>query len=99
MVGDFELQRQVICALNTVLYEQLNYTGNECDFYNPLNSYIHQVRRCIQYNWPACVPVALLPSQFVLPVRGFLQMTMSVWAQKIYFLSIQYVHIVASPVF
>ncbi|XP_012671296.1 F-box only protein 21 isoform X1 [Clupea harengus] len=43
VVGDFELQRQVICALNTVLYEQLNYTGNECDFYNPLNSYIHQV--------------------------------------------------------
>ncbi|KAG5280664.1 hypothetical protein AALO_G00062630 [Alosa alosa] len=43
VVEDFELQRQVICALNTVLYEQLHYTGNECDFYNPLNSYIHQV--------------------------------------------------------
>lgn len=43
VVEEFELQRQVICALNAVLYEQLHYTGNECDFYNPLNSYIHQV--------------------------------------------------------
>uniref|UniRef100_A0A8B9J9Z1 F-box protein 21 n=1 Tax=Astyanax mexicanus TaxID=7994 RepID=A0A8B9J9Z1_ASTMX len=40
---DFELQRQVICALNAVLYEQLQFKGNECDYYNPLNSYIHQV--------------------------------------------------------
>uniref|UniRef100_A0A8D0AQQ8 F-box protein 21 n=1 Tax=Sander lucioperca TaxID=283035 RepID=A0A8D0AQQ8_SANLU len=38
-----ELQRQVVCALNSVLYEQLQYKGNEFDFYNPLNSYIHQV--------------------------------------------------------
>lgn len=43
VVEDFELQRQVICALNSVLYEQLQYKGNECDYYNPLNSYIHQV--------------------------------------------------------
>ncbi|XP_010893074.2 F-box only protein 21 isoform X2 [Esox lucius] len=42
-VGDFELQRQVVAALNVVLYEQLQYKGNECDYYNPLNSYIHQV--------------------------------------------------------
>lgn len=40
---DFELQRQVVCALNSVLYEQLQYKGNEFDYYNPLNSYIHQV--------------------------------------------------------
>ncbi|XP_023684733.1 F-box only protein 21 isoform X1 [Paramormyrops kingsleyae] len=43
VVEDFELQRQVICALNSVLYDQLKYKGNETDYYNPLNSYIHQV--------------------------------------------------------
>ncbi|XP_036383224.1 F-box only protein 21 [Megalops cyprinoides] len=43
VVEDFELQRQVVCALNSVLYDQLQYKGNECDYYNPLNSYIHQV--------------------------------------------------------
>lgn len=43
VVEDFELQRQVLCALNSVLYEQLQYKGNEFDYYNPLNSYIHQV--------------------------------------------------------
>ncbi|XP_049434488.1 F-box only protein 21 isoform X2 [Epinephelus fuscoguttatus] len=43
VVEDFELQRQVVCALNSVLYEQLAYKGNEFDYYNPLNSYIHQV--------------------------------------------------------
>ncbi|TWW60217.1 F-box only protein 21 [Takifugu flavidus] len=43
VVEDFELQRQVMCSLNSVLYEQLQYKGNECDYYNPLNSYIHQV--------------------------------------------------------
>ncbi|XP_059192283.1 F-box only protein 21 isoform X2 [Centropristis striata] len=43
VVEDFELQRQVMCALNSVLYEQLQYKGNEFDYYNPLNSYIHQV--------------------------------------------------------
>lgn len=43
VVQDFELQRQVVCALNSVLYEQLQYKGNEFDYYNPLNSYIHQV--------------------------------------------------------
>uniref|UniRef100_A0A8C9T3V1 F-box protein 21 n=1 Tax=Scleropages formosus TaxID=113540 RepID=A0A8C9T3V1_SCLFO len=43
VVEDLELQRQVLCALNSVLYEQLQYKGNECDYYNPLNSYIHQV--------------------------------------------------------
>lgn len=32
-----------MCSLNSVLYEQLQYKGNECDYYNPLNSYIHQV--------------------------------------------------------
>ncbi|KAM4615728.1 F-box only protein 21 isoform 2-T2 [Polymixia lowei] len=43
VVEDFELQRQVVGALNSVLYEQLQYKGNEFDYYNPLNSYIHQV--------------------------------------------------------
>lgn len=40
---DLELQRQVVYSLNSVLYEQLQYKGNEFDYYNPLNSYIHQV--------------------------------------------------------
>jgi len=40
---DLELQRQVVSALNSVLYEQLQFKGNEFDYYNPLNSYIHQV--------------------------------------------------------
>uniref|UniRef100_A0A8C5N6K3 Hemimethylated DNA-binding domain-containing protein n=1 Tax=Gouania willdenowi TaxID=441366 RepID=A0A8C5N6K3_GOUWI len=43
VIEDFELQRQVVCALNSVLYEQLQYKGNEGDYYNPFNSYIHQV--------------------------------------------------------
>lgn len=43
MVEDFDFQRQVVCSLNSVLYEQLQYKGNECDYYSPLNSYIHQV--------------------------------------------------------
>lgn len=43
VLEDLEFQRQVICALNAVLYEQLQYKGNERDYYNPLNSYIHQV--------------------------------------------------------
>lgn len=42
-VEDLELQRQVVYSLNSVLYEQLQYEGNEFDYYNPLNSYIHQV--------------------------------------------------------
>jgi F-box protein 21 len=47
-VEDFELERQVVVALNAVLYEQLQYKGNECDYYNPLNSYIHQVGAFIE---------------------------------------------------
>ncbi|XP_029916031.1 F-box only protein 21 isoform X2 [Myripristis murdjan] len=43
VVEDLELQRQVLSAINSVLYEQLQYKGNEFDYYNPLNSYIHQV--------------------------------------------------------
>ncbi|MBN3315700.1 FBX21 protein, partial [Atractosteus spatula] len=43
LIDDFEQQRQVVCALNSVLYDQLQYKGNECDYYNPLNSYLHQV--------------------------------------------------------
>uniref|UniRef100_A0A8C6U8T1 F-box protein 21 n=1 Tax=Neogobius melanostomus TaxID=47308 RepID=A0A8C6U8T1_9GOBI len=42
-IDDSELQRQMLWALNSVLYEQLHFKGNELDYYNPLNSYIHQV--------------------------------------------------------
>lgn len=50
-VEDFELQRQVVYALNSVLYEQLQYKGNEFDYYNPLNSYIHQVGCMFFMSW------------------------------------------------
>lgn len=58
-VDDLELQRQVVYSLNSVLYEQLQYKGNEFDYYNPLNSYIHQVgcgsdsshRRCVLFSF------------------------------------------------
>ncbi|XP_074868937.1 F-box only protein 21 isoform X2 [Carettochelys insculpta] len=43
MVPELEFQRQVLDAMNCVLYEQLKYKGNEMDYYNSLNSYIHQV--------------------------------------------------------
>ncbi len=43
VLENLDFQRQVICALNAVLYDQLQYKGNERDYYNPLNSYIHQV--------------------------------------------------------
>ncbi|XP_019362220.1 PREDICTED: F-box only protein 21 isoform X3 [Gavialis gangeticus] len=43
MIPEVELQRQVLDAMNCVLYEQLKYKGNEMDYYNSLNSYIHQV--------------------------------------------------------
>ncbi|XP_054852124.1 F-box only protein 21 isoform X2 [Eublepharis macularius] len=42
-VSQVELQRQVLDAMNYVLYEQLKYKGNEVDYYNSLNSYIRQV--------------------------------------------------------
>ncbi|XP_050780100.1 F-box only protein 21 isoform X3 [Gopherus flavomarginatus] len=43
IVSDVEFQRQVLDAMNCVLYEQLKYKGNEMDYYNSLNSFIHQV--------------------------------------------------------
>ncbi|XP_069475310.1 F-box only protein 21 [Ambystoma mexicanum] len=42
-ITDVELQKQVLEAINCVLYVQLKYKGNELEYYNPLNSYIHQV--------------------------------------------------------
>uniref|UniRef100_F7FWA8 F-box protein 21 n=2 Tax=Ornithorhynchus anatinus TaxID=9258 RepID=F7FWA8_ORNAN len=42
-VADGELQRQVLDAINQVLYEQLKYRGNQADYYNALNLFIHQV--------------------------------------------------------
>lgn len=53
LVPEVELQRQVLDAMNCVLYEQLKYKGNELDYYNSLNSYIHQVRVCQAKNWEA----------------------------------------------
>lgn len=46
LIPEVELQRQVLDAMNCVLYEQLKYKGNELDYYNSLNSYIHQVGVC-----------------------------------------------------
>lgn len=47
LIPEVELQRQVLDAMNCVLYEQLKYKGNELDYYNSLNSYIHQVGGCV----------------------------------------------------
>ncbi|XP_067911231.1 F-box only protein 21 isoform X2 [Heterodontus francisci] len=45
MFIDLELQQQVLDAMNCVIYKQLKFKGNEDDYYNPMNSYIHQVLR------------------------------------------------------
>ncbi|XP_078523250.1 F-box only protein 21 isoform X2 [Lissotriton helveticus] len=42
-VSEVELQKQVLEAINSVLYVQLKFKGNELEYYNPLNSYIHEV--------------------------------------------------------
>ncbi|KAM4808145.1 F-box only protein 21 [Rhinophrynus dorsalis] len=42
-IEDVELQEQALDALNHVLFVELKFKGNVSDFYNPLNSYIHQV--------------------------------------------------------
>ncbi|MEE6503827.1 hypothetical protein FKM82_004976 [Ascaphus truei] len=42
-IEDVELQGQALDALNHVLFVQLKFKGNEEDYYNSLNSYIHQV--------------------------------------------------------
>uniref|UniRef100_UPI0035902BF6 F-box only protein 21 isoform X2 n=1 Tax=Myxine glutinosa TaxID=7769 RepID=UPI0035902BF6 len=74
------LQGQVLDALNKLLYQHLRFTGNEEDYYNPLNSYLHQVLRrrkgipismCILYAAIArCLGLHLepvcFPSHFIL---------------------------------
>lgn len=52
LIPEVELQRQVLDAMNCVLYEQLKYKGNELDYYNSLNSYIHQV--CVKQKLRDC---------------------------------------------
>ncbi|CAH2295962.1 F-box only 21 isoform X1 [Pelobates cultripes] len=42
-IEDLDLQEQVLDALNHVLFIEMKFKGNVTDFYNPLNSYIHQV--------------------------------------------------------
>ncbi|KAG8456168.1 hypothetical protein GDO86_002095 [Hymenochirus boettgeri] len=42
-IEDLDLQLQALDALNHVLFVELMFKGNVTDFYNPLNSYIHQV--------------------------------------------------------
>ncbi|XP_069070603.1 F-box only protein 21 [Pleurodeles waltl] len=42
-ITEVDLQKQVLEAINCVLYVQLKYKGNELEYYNPLNSYIHEV--------------------------------------------------------
>uniref|UniRef100_UPI00398F5992 F-box only protein 21 isoform X2 n=1 Tax=Pristiophorus japonicus TaxID=55135 RepID=UPI00398F5992 len=44
-IDDLELQQQVLDVMNCVLYKQLKFRGDEDDYYNPMNSYIHQVLR------------------------------------------------------
>ncbi|XP_041058245.1 F-box only protein 21 [Carcharodon carcharias] len=42
-IDDLGQQQQALEAMNCVLYKQLKFKGNEDDYYNPMNSYIHQV--------------------------------------------------------
>ncbi|XP_072272048.1 F-box only protein 21 [Pyxicephalus adspersus] len=42
-IEDIGLQAQALDALNHVLFFDLKFKGNVADFYNPLNSYMHQV--------------------------------------------------------
>ncbi|KAG8597862.1 hypothetical protein GDO81_002412 [Engystomops pustulosus] len=42
-IEDLDLQGQALEALNHVLFTAMKFKGNVADFYNPLNSYIHQV--------------------------------------------------------
>ncbi|XP_044146683.1 LOW QUALITY PROTEIN: F-box only protein 21 [Bufo gargarizans] len=42
-IEDLDLQGQALDALNHVLFTEMKFKGNVADFYNPLNSYIHQV--------------------------------------------------------
>ncbi|KAM3937060.1 F-box only protein 21 [Leptodactylus fuscus] len=42
-IEDLDLQGQALDALNHVLFTEMKFKGNVSDFYNPLNSYIHQV--------------------------------------------------------
>ncbi|KAM5192516.1 F-box only protein 21 [Mantella aurantiaca] len=43
LLEDVGLQGQALDALNHVLFVDMKFKGNEGDFYNPLNSYMHQV--------------------------------------------------------
>uniref|UniRef100_A0A8C5LL61 F-box protein 21 n=1 Tax=Leptobrachium leishanense TaxID=445787 RepID=A0A8C5LL61_9ANUR len=42
-IEDLDLQEQALDALNHVLFVDMKFKGNVTDYYNPLNSYIHQV--------------------------------------------------------
>uniref|UniRef100_A0A6I8SJ44 F-box protein 21 n=1 Tax=Xenopus tropicalis TaxID=8364 RepID=A0A6I8SJ44_XENTR len=42
-IEDVDLQQQALDSLNHVLFVEQMFKGNVADFYNPLNSYIHQV--------------------------------------------------------
>ncbi|OCU02121.1 F-box only protein 21 [Xenopus laevis] len=42
-IEDVDLQQQALDSLNHVLFVEQMFKGNVSDFYNPLNSYIHQV--------------------------------------------------------
>ncbi|KAM8960760.1 F-box only protein 21 [Pelodytes ibericus] len=42
-IEDLDLQEQALDALNHVLFDEMKFKGNVTDFYNPLNSFIHQV--------------------------------------------------------
>ncbi|XP_018409772.1 PREDICTED: F-box only protein 21 [Nanorana parkeri] len=43
LIEDIGLQGQALDALNHVLFVDMKFKGNVADFYNPLNSYMHQV--------------------------------------------------------
>ncbi|KAM4707993.1 F-box only protein 21 [Discoglossus pictus] len=42
-IEDVDLQEQALDVLNHILFDEMKFKGNVADFYNPLNSYMHQV--------------------------------------------------------
>uniref|UniRef100_A0A4W3HTS1 F-box protein 21 n=1 Tax=Callorhinchus milii TaxID=7868 RepID=A0A4W3HTS1_CALMI len=44
-IDSLDLQRQALVAMNSVLYKQLKFSGNEDNYLKPVNFYIHQVLR------------------------------------------------------
>lgn len=62
---------EILTAVNRLLFEQLGYTGNETDFYDPDNSYLNRVMDRRKGNpISLCLLYLLLARRLSLPVVG-----------------------------